>query len=356
MVCPKCNASIDENLKFCPNCGASIENNNSNSVESEANVENTAFEVNNSEPVVNNAANVNSTPIQDKVNVWLVILSWFIPLAGLIIFFVKKKTSPKTAKASGICALISFLLNLIVVIASFSLVFGSVGLFNFTLNETSKVTDIIEEVEDIEDKSEEIFDTAEDIINNSKNESSDDTTTQDTTISDSTVTSTTVSSDWKLYQIGINGKVYALPEAYSVISAATGFSLKSDYLNLVVPKSHYALANLYKNDKLALYIELSNTSDAEAKYVDCKVTRVSQTKYQVSQGAEAIVFPGGLKVGDSVTETQLTTLFGQPSETKDNGSSKQYNYFSDSLWITTNNYKITVINGVIDEIQLDHRN
>ena len=122
MVCNKCNAPVNEGEKFCPGCGNDLSVNppvqgdiNTQPVE-QAVVNNDTSSVN-----VGNAVNV--VPTQDKVNIWLVILSWFIPLAGLIIFFVQKKTSPKTAKASGICALISALLSLVVVILSFSLLF-----------------------------------------------------------------------------------------------------------------------------------------------------------------------------------------------------------------------------------------
>ncbi|MCD7873296.1 MAG: DUF5067 domain-containing protein [Clostridiales bacterium] len=47
----------------------------------------------------------------------MAILSFIIPLAGLIIFLVDKDKKPKTAKASGICALVSFLINIILIAA-----------------------------------------------------------------------------------------------------------------------------------------------------------------------------------------------------------------------------------------------
>lgn len=52
-------------------------------------------------------------PVEQKANVGLAILSFLIPIAGLIIFLVEKDKKPKTAKASGICALISFIINII---------------------------------------------------------------------------------------------------------------------------------------------------------------------------------------------------------------------------------------------------
>lgn len=51
-------------------------------------------------------------PAEEKASVGLAILSFLIPLAGLIIFLVKKKERPKTAKVSGICALVSFILSM----------------------------------------------------------------------------------------------------------------------------------------------------------------------------------------------------------------------------------------------------
>lgn len=53
-------------------------------------------------------------PVQEeKASVGLAILSFIIPIAGLIIYLTKKDSRPKTAKVSGICALVSFLLNIV---------------------------------------------------------------------------------------------------------------------------------------------------------------------------------------------------------------------------------------------------
>lgn len=53
-------------------------------------------------------------PIEEKASVGFAILSFFIPIAGLIIFLTKKNDRPKTAKVSGICALVSFILNIVI--------------------------------------------------------------------------------------------------------------------------------------------------------------------------------------------------------------------------------------------------
>ena len=59
-------------------------------------------------------------PQEQKASVGFAILSFFIPLAGLIIFLTQKDKRPKTAKTSGICALVSFILNIIIIIASYA--------------------------------------------------------------------------------------------------------------------------------------------------------------------------------------------------------------------------------------------
>lgn len=52
-------------------------------------------------------------PQEQKANVGLAILSFLFPIVGLILFLVKKNDKPKTAKACGICALVSFLLGIV---------------------------------------------------------------------------------------------------------------------------------------------------------------------------------------------------------------------------------------------------
>lgn len=55
-------------------------------------------------------------PVEEKASVGLAILSFIIPLAGLIIFLTQKDKKSKTAKVSGICALVSFILNIFITI------------------------------------------------------------------------------------------------------------------------------------------------------------------------------------------------------------------------------------------------
>lgn len=326
MVCNKCNTVVQDGGQFCPNCGNNL---------------NGGTAVNNNVSVNDNLSSNN----QDKTNIWLVVLSWFIPIAGFIIFFVQKKSSPKTAKASGICALISAILNVIIVVLVFRLI---LGLGAYTTNKTLEKTESI--FDDVVDKIEEnVSDDTDESVNEDDETLND---SADTVIDNANIS---VSNDWKQYQVAIAGKTLTLPMAYSELVAATGFTAKSSDADSVLSNNYYAMVNMYKNEKLALYIEVMNTSGADVKYSDCNVTRISQTKYQISQGADPIVFPGGIKAGDAITDDQIIALFGTPNDIKDYGTSKQYTYLSDTTWTTVNNFKIKVVDGIVDEIALDHR-
>lgn len=52
-------------------------------------------------------------PPQDKANVGLAILSYLIPLVGIIIYFTQKNSKPKNAKTCGKCALASIIINVV---------------------------------------------------------------------------------------------------------------------------------------------------------------------------------------------------------------------------------------------------
>lgn len=98
MKCNWCSNNIQPNTKFCSNCGKEVVYNNQQMYSQ-------------------------GYPLEEKTNVGLAILSWFIPLVGLILFITKKDREPKTAKACGLCALISFILGFIVIILLFIIPF-----------------------------------------------------------------------------------------------------------------------------------------------------------------------------------------------------------------------------------------
>lgn len=305
MICNRCGKKVDNNSKFCPNCGQEVTASNSNNV-------------NNSE-----ISNGNMNNDSKKVNVGLVIVSFLIPLVGLILFIVKKDNDKKNAKACGISALIGFILGIVLSIL--------LTVFTFAIVDNAK-------------------DKTVDILNDSNTVTEEDVDDND---------SSNVSSDWDDYEFVVNGKTLELPCTYDELKAATGFSMKTAQEDSSLSNNYYTIVNMYKDDKLALYIEILNDTGKDAKYTDSKITRVSQTEYQVSNGADKLTFPGGLQAGEEMTEAKLEELFGKPTDKRDYSSdgykSVTYIYNEDSSWTTTNYLEITIVNGVIDELTLDNR-
>lgn len=120
MFCRECGKKVEEGNKFCTGCGAKIEPikvqkvkvqeegkeniNENDNLSNNANTNNTVNDNHTSNNVIYKENK------EDKFSVGFNILSFFIPLVGLILFLVYRKESPKKAKGIGICALIGYIL------------------------------------------------------------------------------------------------------------------------------------------------------------------------------------------------------------------------------------------------------
>lgn len=125
MFCGNCGKLVEEGNKFCTGCGQKITPIGSNPISE--NVINNSSDINEvNGPIKTNTKKIEENnynklnyeedvvcKTQDKVNVWLVILGFLIPIVGLILFVTLRKNTPKKANAIGISVLISFIFNLI---------------------------------------------------------------------------------------------------------------------------------------------------------------------------------------------------------------------------------------------------
>lgn len=173
-----------------------------------------------------------------------------------------------------------------------------------------------------------------------------------------------VSADWTSYSFSVNGKTLTLPCSYQELAEATGFAMKSSNAKSYLEGGYYTNVNLYTEDEdLALYIDILNDTDGDLTYAECKVVAISQTKYQaVECGASMITFAGGLQVGQEMTTDDIEAIFGEPQDTYEYVSddsdycSSEWTYSEDPDYTYHNNIEITIVNGLIDEIGIEHLN
>ncbi len=57
-----------------------------------------------------------NTSTEDKKSVGLNLLSWFVPLAGIILYFVNREEKPIQSKSNLKCAIISIIVNTVLII------------------------------------------------------------------------------------------------------------------------------------------------------------------------------------------------------------------------------------------------
>lgn len=95
MFCKNCGKEIDNNAYVCPNCGVKVKDEITERREQQA------------------ATNLEA---DSGSKAGWGILSFLIPLVGLILFLIWKTERPKTASVCGKCALASVIVEVIVVI------------------------------------------------------------------------------------------------------------------------------------------------------------------------------------------------------------------------------------------------
>ena len=120
MFCKTCGANIPEGNGYCPSCGTAV-------------ASQTSYSAPNTE---------------DKPNVLMNVLSFFIPLVGIIYYFVKKKEAPIEAKGALKWALISIVLGFVGgIIISIAMVGLTVGMMGGVM---SDMEDLAGDLEDYE--------------------------------------------------------------------------------------------------------------------------------------------------------------------------------------------------------------
>ena len=92
--CSNCGKELQDGASFCSNCGTAA--------------------IQEPKPEAFIVEEPKKAPVEEKANVGLCILSFIIPLFGIIYWAVMNSEQPKTAKACGITALVSWGVGILV--------------------------------------------------------------------------------------------------------------------------------------------------------------------------------------------------------------------------------------------------
>lgn len=146
MRCNNCGAILPEEAQFCSNCGNKILNPNiqpqsvvndysSNPYQSMQERNNQAVqETQEIPPYKDGNAPLIDAKGNDEKSIGLNVLSWFVPLVGIILYFVNKDEKPIQSKSVLHCAIASIIVNVIIVpiliIAITCGIFGAFGALN----------------------------------------------------------------------------------------------------------------------------------------------------------------------------------------------------------------------------------
>lgn len=143
MRCNNCGAILPEEAQFCSNCGNKILNPNIQSqpvVNDYSNNPYQSMQERNNQvlqetqeipPYKDGNTPLIGTEGNDEKSIGLNVLSWFVPLVGIILYFVNKDEKPIQSKSVLHCAIASIIVNVIIVpiliIAITCGIFGAFG-------------------------------------------------------------------------------------------------------------------------------------------------------------------------------------------------------------------------------------
>ena len=113
MYCPGCGKQITVNDHYCPYCGKQLNSDQQPSYTVTEPQYQGQYSAGN--PNYNYRPDYGHVNGDDAPSIGYSIISVFVPIIGIILYFLFKRNYPNRAQACGIAALIGFLINLIIV-------------------------------------------------------------------------------------------------------------------------------------------------------------------------------------------------------------------------------------------------
>lgn len=124
MKCKNCNGTLRATSLFCPNCGAKVEKE-----EVKEEKINTEEKIKDEKKEEAPKTTTNNAPSNEESTIGWGILGFFIPLVGIILFFVWLNDKPKASKSAGLGALIRIVFTILIIIFIFVYFFINVSYY-----------------------------------------------------------------------------------------------------------------------------------------------------------------------------------------------------------------------------------
>lgn len=262
--------------------------------------------------------------INDKIDVGLLILSIFVPVVGLVLYFLQKENKPNASKKYGITGLVMLIVSLIFAISISTVAIRNVS--DNTKNETSIISQLIESKDDSKEK-------------DSKNKS------------------TKSFIDYENRKLMINGHTYTLGKTTLQEMIDDGVVFDDDFAyraNNIVDADKSDSGTIVLGDNWNAYVHFSNFEENTTKTLkDCVLSAVYFTVKE-DQEQKIIEFPFSLKM----TENKLKKTAGKPTYTSknkfDDQKIKRYEYKTKSKsHYMDSGYSFEFVNGKLKYIVMD---
>lgn len=137
-ICPNCKEHLDDGESFCHNCRMRVKDVpvevDAHDVKSTPVEEQTTYQNNNCQNNQNDCYQSTVKDSQEPTNkdepeMWMRVVSWFIPLVGIIYYFLERKNSPNKAKSYIQASLIGLAVSIIISIILYcGLILGFFGM------------------------------------------------------------------------------------------------------------------------------------------------------------------------------------------------------------------------------------
>lgn len=227
--------------------------------------------------------------INDKIDIGLLILSIFVPVVGLVLYFLQKENKPNASKKYGITGLVMLIVSVV-----FAISISTIAVCNVSSNpkgETSIISQLV----------------------NSKDSSRE---------KDSKSKSTKSFINYNNRKLMINGHTYVLGKTTLQDMIDDGVVFDDDFAyraNSVVDANKSDSGTIVLSEDWNAYVHFSNFEENTTKTLkDCVLSAVYFTVKE-DQEQETIEFPFSLKM----TENKLKKTAGKPTYTSKNKFDKQ---------------------------------